>query len=82
MGAAAGRAGVAFAPKDLVLRCNDFLIFEKGRPAPFDEADLTRSLGREEVTIDVRVGNGPGESTIWTCDLTDDYVRINADYRT
>ena len=36
----------------------------------------------KEIVIDVNIGAGKESSTIWTCDLTTDYVRINADYKT
>jgi glutamate N-acetyltransferase/amino-acid N-acetyltransferase len=80
--AAAGRAGVPFAVRNLSLRMNGFLVFESGRPVPFDESALTQTLHREEISIDIVVGTAQGGATVWTCDLTDAYIRINADYRT
>ncbi|HBF34476.1 TPA: hypothetical protein DDW35_07920, partial [Candidatus Sumerlaeota bacterium] len=79
--AAAGRAGVPFSASALCLRFNDFLIFENGRPVDFDEAALTKTLSEPEVQIDLSVGKGGGDATVWTCDFTEDYIRINADYR-
>ena len=35
----------------------------------------------DEILIDINLGHGKGESNIWTCDLTEGYIRINADYR-
>jgi glutamate N-acetyltransferase/amino-acid N-acetyltransferase len=80
--AAAGRAGVAFSEKNLTVRLNDLLLFEGGQPVAFDEAALTQTLSREEIAIDVSVGRGDGRATVWTCDLTDGYIRVNAHYRT
>jgi glutamate N-acetyltransferase/amino-acid N-acetyltransferase len=80
--AAAGRAGVPFRPGDLELDMNGMRLFEHGGPVPFDEAALTRTLGDEEISIAIRVGGGPGEATVWTCDLTHEYITINGDYRT
>ncbi|MBN1868600.1 bifunctional glutamate N-acetyltransferase/amino-acid acetyltransferase ArgJ [Candidatus Sumerlaeota bacterium] len=80
--AAAGRAGVAFRASELSLAMNGIRIFHQGEPVDdYDEAALTRTLDREEIVIDVSVGNGKGRATVWTCDFTDDYIRINADYR-
>lgn len=79
---AAGRSGVPFSQNNLTIRCNDFLLFEKGQPKDFDEPALTKTLHEEEVVIDVEIGTGKGTATVWTCDLTHDYISINANYRT
>lgn len=79
--AAAGRAGIPFRASDLTLHMNGIKIFEKGKPVVFDESVLTKTLAREEIVIDVVIGAGKGEATVWTCDLTDGYIHINADYR-
>jgi glutamate N-acetyltransferase/amino-acid N-acetyltransferase len=49
--------------------------------ADLDEAPVALHLRGREVRIDVTVGDGPGASTVWTCDLTHGYIDINADYR-
>ena len=79
---AVGRAGVPFSPSNLSLGMNGFSIFEKGRPVEFDEPALTKTLAREEILVEIRVGPGKGEAEVWTCDLTHEYISINADYRT
>lgn len=80
--AAAGRAGVPFSQARLTLRLNNFLIFENGGPVAFDESALTATLAREEIAIEISIGSESGAATVWTCDLTHDYISINADYRT
>ncbi len=80
--AAAGRAGVAFSASNLRLELCGFEIFTKGEPVGFDEAALTKELEKDAVDISIQIGDGPGEATVWTCDLTHDYISINADYRT
>jgi glutamate N-acetyltransferase/amino-acid N-acetyltransferase len=42
---------------------------------------VVRDLRGRDVRLDVTVGAGPGEATVWTCDLTHGYIDINADYR-
>ena len=56
-------------------------VFDKGTPIVFDEEVATKILSAEEVTIFVDMHEGEGEATAWGCDLTYDYVKINADYR-
>ena len=56
-------------------------VFDKGTPIVFDEEVATKILGAPEVTIFVDMHEGNEEATAWGCDLTYDYVKINADYR-
>jgi glutamate N-acetyltransferase / amino-acid N-acetyltransferase len=52
-----------------------------GRRAQYQEADGQRVLKQSEITVRVDLNRGPATSTVWTCDLSYDYVKINADYR-
>lgn len=80
---AAGYAGVSFDPQSASLRLNGTLIFASGEPATFDPAAMSESLRiQREVHIELDCGLGSGNATFWTCDLTAEYVRINADYHT
>ena len=56
-------------------------VFDKGTPIVFDEEVATKILGAAEVTIFVDMHEGEAKATAWGCDLTYDYVKINADYR-
>lgn len=80
--AAAGRAGVPFALADVTVRIGPVVLFAGGRP--FDERarEAASFLGRDEVTIEIELGDGPGAAVIYTCDLSAEYVRINGEYRT
>jgi glutamate N-acetyltransferase/amino-acid N-acetyltransferase len=80
--AAAGRSGVVFDINRLTVHVGGTLLFENG--LPHDEAApiAAEHLKRSSVQIDVRLGAGREAATIWTCDLTAEYVRINAEYRT
>jgi len=80
--AAAGRSGVKFDINRLTVHVGGTLLFENG--LPHDEAApvAAEHLKGSSVQIDVRLGAGREGATIWTCDLSEEYVRINGEYRT
>ncbi len=80
--AVAGRAGVAFELSRAKVTIGKVVLFEDGRP--FDEAapQAAEHLRGERVELGVDLGAGTASSTVWTCDLSAEYVRINAEYRT
>jgi glutamate N-acetyltransferase / amino-acid N-acetyltransferase len=82
--AAIGYAGVADLDVNLVkLYLGDVLVAENGgRAASYQEADGQRVMKEAEITVRVALGRGRSEATVWTCDFSYDYVKINADYRT
>jgi glutamate N-acetyltransferase/amino-acid N-acetyltransferase len=51
------------------------------RVPELDETPVAMHLKGREILLEIGVGDGPGEATVWTCDLTEGYIRINADYR-
>lgn len=77
-----GRSNAAYAEDDVAVSICGQLVFEHQRPTPFDPAAVSTSLKRDPVTIEVSLGTGPGTATGWTCDLSEEYVTINADYHT
>ena len=79
---AAGYAGVPFQEQDLSLVLNGVVIYEAGRPVDFDEAPLSNSMKQGQVDIDLRFKLGKSSVRYWTCDLTAEYIRLNADYTT
>lgn len=88
---AAGRAGVPFEQENLQIKLGHFLLFENGQPLPFDKASVSAYLKQaaagaymkeDTVLISVSVGNGHGTGKAWGCDLSYDYVKINAEYTT
>jgi glutamate N-acetyltransferase / amino-acid N-acetyltransferase len=80
---AAGYAGVEFEEEHLSLWLGDLLLYHAGTPQPFDAATASAYLRRERnVTLRLRFTLGAGRCTFWTCDLTAEYVRLNADYTT
>ena len=81
--AAAGRAGVAFDPAQALISIGGLPVFEGGqRSVAFDEAATHAAMSRREFTIALHLGPGPGKARFVTCDLTHEYVSINADYST
>jgi len=94
--AAAGRAGVPFDPAAVALWLGEQQLMERGQPLAFDRPAASTYLRAcaagsylggpgpvgDTVMIRLQVGGGPGAGTAWGCDLSDQYVRINADYTT
>jgi glutamate N-acetyltransferase/amino-acid N-acetyltransferase len=80
---AAGYAGVPFAEGDLSLWLGGICLYEQGKPLPFEAATASGYLRKNrEVHLRLRLNQGTGRATVWTCDLTYDYVKLNADYTT
>ena len=79
---AIGKSG-AEADRDLLsISFGDVLVAEKGWVSPdYREEDGAAQMTRDEITIKVDLGLGTGACTVWTCDLTHQYITINADYR-
>ena len=81
--AAAGRAGVPFDPVQVQIAIGGLPVFEYGvRAESFDEAATHAAMSKREYTIAIQMGGGPGRARFVTCDLTHEYVSINADYST
>jgi hypothetical protein len=89
--AASGRAGVPFDPEAVALWIGEHQLMAAGQPLPFDrpaassymaERAAGAYLNDDTVRIRLWLGDGPGEGRAWGCDLSDQYVRINADYTT
>jgi glutamate N-acetyltransferase/amino-acid N-acetyltransferase len=79
---AAGRAGARLEEARTSMRLQGELLLDRGIAQPFDEATMQKKLDVEEVRIEVDLGLGEASAKAWGCDLTVDYVHINADYRT
>ena len=79
---AVGKAGEPADRDILKVAMDNVVICEKGNAVlDYDEAKLTEHLKGQEVTIQVDIGLGEGKAKVWTCDFTEGYIRINADYR-
>ena len=81
--AAAGYSGVRFDPARLKVWIGPQVVFEGGmRAVTFDKAAAHEVMSQREYTITLDLGEGEASTTFLTCDLTEEYVKINADYST
>jgi glutamate N-acetyltransferase/amino-acid N-acetyltransferase len=80
--AVAGRAGVEFQLTRAAVLIGSIVLFKDGRPHDEAAPDAAAYLQGKDISVSVDLGAGQASSTVWTCDLSAEYVRINADYRT
>jgi glutamate N-acetyltransferase/amino-acid N-acetyltransferase len=80
--AVAGRAGVAFDLSRATVVIGPVVLFADGRPHDENAAQAAEYLKGRTISLTVNLGSGIATSTVWTCDLSAEYVRINAEYRT
>jgi glutamate N-acetyltransferase/amino-acid N-acetyltransferase len=79
---AVGKSGEAADRDRLSIAFGDVVVAEAGERAPtYDETTVARYMRGKEIAIKVDLGIGGGSAKVWTCDLTHDYISINADYR-
>jgi glutamate N-acetyltransferase / amino-acid N-acetyltransferase len=79
---AVGKAGEPAQRDRLAIWFNGIRVAVKGeRDADYDEAKASAAMREQEIDIRVGLGLGRGKATVWTCDLTKEYVAINGDYR-
>jgi glutamate N-acetyltransferase/amino-acid N-acetyltransferase len=79
---AAGYSGVAIDQERLALTLCGYPLVREGEPVEFDEATVSHAMRAPEVLIRLDLGQGRSSATVWTCDFSYDYVRINAEYTT
>ena len=81
--AAVGYAGIEDLDQTKIdLYLDEVLVAKNGgRNVAYEEADGQRVMKQSEITVRVLLGRGEAKDTVWTCDLSYDYVKINADYR-
>ncbi len=79
---AAGYSGARFDPNRVDIRINGLYLCRKGLDAGFDEAAAKGELDQKELTLHMDLHAGSASARFWTCDLTHDYIDINASYRT
>ena len=78
---AAGYSGAEFLVDKVAIYLGDLKVADSGRGTDFSEEEAKKILSQKEVKITVDLGAGDCSATAWTCDLTYDYVKINASYR-
>lgn len=79
---AIGYSGAEVDPDRVALLFGGMRVLEGGLPLPFDERAASDLLNVPEISIDADLGLGAGAATVYTCDFTEAYVKINAEYRT
>ena len=78
---AIGYSGIPCKPENIKLYFDNLLLFKNGEPTTFNEADASKILKKTEFKVTVDLGIGNKSWTVWTTDLTNEYIRINANYR-
>lgn len=79
---AAGYAGAPMNPDTTVLKIGGITIFKNGMGAVYNEKKLQDIMSAHDITVTVELDEGEAQATVWTCDLTYDYVKINGEYHT
>ena len=79
--AALGKCGVPFDQRKVDIDIMGLPVCRAGLAVPFDEDEALRRFEAPEIVIAVDLGSGTCSTTVWTCDLTHEYISINADYR-
>jgi glutamate N-acetyltransferase/amino-acid N-acetyltransferase len=80
--AAVGRSGAALYPDKVELEIGGVPLVKNGAPVPFEKKDVAKHLGGKEVLIALNLHLGRAKATAWGCDLSAEYVKINAEYTT
>ncbi len=79
---AIGKSGADFDPYQVDVLLGDYLLVKNGMDSGYDEDKATQLFDNDPVRITIDLRAGDAEVTMWTCDYSYDYIRINADYRT
>ena len=79
---AIGKSGAAFDPYQVDVLLGDYPLVKNGMDSGYDEEKATQLFDNDPVRITIDLRAGDAEITMWTCDYSYDYIRINADYRT
>ena len=80
--AAMGDAGVALKQEKIEIRMGDVTLVKKGQPAPASKSELMAIMKKKNIRIDLFLNRGTCQAEVYTCDLSYDYVKINAEYTT
>jgi len=79
---AAGYSGAKFDPGALNLHIQGIHVLKSGQPTAYSEDEIQKLMKAPEIRVELALKEGAGAATFWTSDLSLDYVKINADYRT
>jgi glutamate N-acetyltransferase/amino-acid N-acetyltransferase len=79
---AAGYSGARFKADEVNLRLCKTELVKHGQPVVFDAKKVSRAMDTKEIKIELELGKGKYGSRVWTCDLSYEYIKINAEYHT
>ena len=79
---AVGYAGVPMVPEKTVIKFGDIPVYANGLGADFDAEKLAQVMAEHDIVIDVEMGMGDASATVWSCDFSYEYVKINGEYHT
>ena len=79
---AVGYAGVPMTPEKTVVKFGGIPVYAHGTGAASDAEALRKVMGQHDIVIDIDMGMGSAEATVWTCDFSYEYVKINGEYHT
>ncbi|HJW48192.1 MAG TPA: bifunctional glutamate N-acetyltransferase/amino-acid acetyltransferase ArgJ [Candidatus Limnocylindria bacterium] len=80
--AAAGRSGARVDDRRASVRIGDLFVYRNGAPLEVADSDVRALFAAPEIEIEVTLGLGDGQAVAWGCDMSAEYVRINAEYMT
>ena len=79
---AIGKLGIGISADSIGIEIGGYKVAHDGmRVANYDETPIAAHMTGQMIDIRVAVGKGEGKARVWTCDLTHEYISINADYR-
>lgn len=79
---AVGYSGADMVPEKTVVKFGDITIFANGTGATYDEKALAHVMKEKDIVIDIELNMGQEDATVWSCDLSYEYVKINGEYHT
>lgn len=79
---AVGYAGIPMVPEKTVIKFGGIPVYANGLGADFNEEDIRRVMAEHDIVIDVEMGMGDASATVWSCDFSYEYVKINGEYHT
>ena len=79
---AVGYAGVPMVPEKTVIKFGDVTVYANGLGAEYDEEKLAKVMAEHDIVINIDMGLGQESATVWSCDFSYEYVKINGEYHT
>ena len=79
---AVGYAGIPMVPEKTVIKFGGITVYANGLGAEFDEEALRKAMEEHDIVIDIEMGLGEESATVWSCDFSYEYVKINGEYHT